>query len=90
MFHDARGLLGVSDWVQEVLMRLELACTTTTLLTEISLPKFNQTDIALTYAMALRSSAKTDWSMVNRAIIERWSFSGLERIKKLAWKRATK
>jgi hypothetical protein len=65
---------------------IELVCTTTTLMTEISLPEMKQTDVALTYAMALRSSDKTDWSKVNQAIIARWSVAGLERIKKLAWK----
>ena len=68
-------------------MTLELTIPTKTLLVEISLPEMKQPDIALTYALALRSSAHVDWSAVNRAIIERWSVSGLERIKKLAWKR---
>jgi hypothetical protein len=66
---------------------IELANTTETLLVEISLPEMKQPDVALTYAMALRSSCKTNWSKVNRAIIDRWSFAGLERVKKLAWKR---
>ena len=47
--------------------------------------KCKQKQIAQTYALALRSSYKTDWAIVNAAIIERWSVSGLERIKKLAW-----
>ena len=29
-----------------------------------------------------------DWRKVNRAILNRWSVSGLNYIKKLAWKRA--
>lgn len=44
----------------------------------------NQRQIAQTYALALRSSWPTDWGKVNRMIIERWSESGLERIKKMA------
>jgi hypothetical protein len=44
-------------------------------------------DIAVTYALALRSSDPTDWQQVNEAVIERWSFSGLEWIKKQAWKK---
>ena len=67
-------------------MRLELSTPTVTLLLEISLPEMRQPDIAKTYALALRSGAKTDWGKVNQAIIQRWSFAGLERIKKLAWK----
>ena len=65
---------------------LELTTPTNTLLMEISLPEMKRTDISKTYALALRTSVKTDWSKVNHAIIERWSFSGLEYIKKIAWK----
>lgn len=45
----------------------------------------NQTQIAQTYALALRSTYKTDWKVVNDMIIARWSFSGLNRIKEMAW-----
>jgi len=65
----------------------ELTNPTDTLIMEISLPEIKQPSLALTYAMALCCSAKTDWRAVNQAIIARWSFSGLERVKKLAWKR---
>ena len=43
--------------------------------------------IAQTYALALRHSEAKDleWSKANQAIIARWSLSGLERIKRLAW-----
>ena len=44
-----------------------------------------QKDIAKTYALGLRSQLPTDWKAANKAIIERWSISGLERIKQLAW-----
>jgi len=44
-----------------------------------------QKDIAKTYALGLRSKEPTDWATANKAIIERWSVSGLERIKNLAW-----
>lgn len=47
-----------------------------------------QSDIALTYALAMRSAAagvwEADWPRVNRAIINRWSRAGLERVKRLA------
>ena len=39
----------------------------------------------MTYRLALESSEKVDWSIVNRAIIKRWSMSGLHDIKKWAW-----
>jgi hypothetical protein len=66
-------------------MRFELAMTTPTLLEEVKRPSSTQRDIASTYGLALRSSDETDWQAVNAAIIERWSMSGLERIKAAAW-----
>ena len=44
-----------------------------------------QKDIAQTYALALRSEEFVDWKKINNMIIDRWSITGLERIKKLAW-----
>lgn len=48
--------------------------------------------IAQTYAMAIISGSRgvdePDWATINRAIIARWSMSGLERIKAKAWKLA--
>jgi len=44
-----------------------------------------QKQIAQTYALALRSENHVDWKAINIAIINRWSVSGLERIKQLAW-----
>ena len=46
--------------------------------------------VALVYAMALRTNAHIDWKRVNGAILLRWSPSGLEYIKRHAWKRATR
>ena len=66
-------------------MRIELANTTNTLLYEIKELRLVQKSVAQTYALALRSSEDTDWGKVNRAIMVRWSRSGLNRIKKLAW-----
>ena len=45
----------------------------------------NQTQIAKTYALGIRSSAATDWKIVNKMIEDRWSLSGLTRIKNMAW-----
>jgi hypothetical protein len=63
----------------------ELNCCTQTLLEEVACPAMKRKDVAMTYALALKSSDKTDWRKVNRAIIERWSLAGLEWIKKQAW-----
>ena len=67
-------------------MPFELVGCTRALLWEIEEEEqFTQRDIAKTYALALRSSERTDWPTVNRAIIKRWSKTGLERIKEMAW-----
>ena len=65
----------------------ELVNCTRTLLHEIGHKEAKRLDIAKTYALALRSSEAStmDWRAVNEAIIERWSMSALEWIKKLAW-----
>ena len=44
----------------------------------------NQRQIAQTYALALRSTYRTNWKTVNDLIVARWSSAGLERIKKMA------
>lgn len=67
-------------------MRVELTCCTQVLLQEVQDEKFDQASVAMTYAMAIRSSHETNWKAVNEAIISRWSRSGLERIKRMAWR----
>lgn len=63
---------------------MELFCCTSTLLGEIANPCVRKIDVAMTYALALRSSEETDWKTVNEAIIKRWSFSALKDIKNMA------
>jgi len=63
----------------------ELAGCEAMLLREIADKKMHQRDVAKTYALSMRSSEKVNWARVNLAIIERWSRSGLERVKKMAW-----
>ena len=46
-----------------------------------------QSQIAETYRMAMcMGRGKVDWTRTNKAIIDRWSMSGLMRVKKLAHK----
>jgi hypothetical protein len=49
-----------------------------------------QKEIGWDYGQAMRSEAagvdNPDWSAINGAILKRWKMSGLERIKKIAWK----
>lgn len=64
-----------------------MVCCTDTICEEVKsgLP---QKDVALSYALALKSQAhgadKPDWRAINTAILSRWKMSGLERIKKRA------
>jgi hypothetical protein len=44
-----------------------------------------QRSVALTYALALRSTWPTDWKRVNEAIAAKWP-KGLDRVKTLAWR----
>lgn len=64
----------------------ELTNITSTILREIATPQLKQADVAKTYALAIKSSEKIDWSAINQAIITRWSRSGLNRVKKMAWR----
>lgn len=43
-------------------------------------------DVAVEYADVLAFRHLVDWPGINRAIIARWSKSGLEYIKRAAWK----
>jgi len=63
---------------------MEIACVESVIENEIAMG-LTQKQIAQTYALGLRSSWPTDWKRVNEAIIKRWSFSGLNRIKNMAW-----
>ncbi len=66
-------------------MQIQLADCENTLLQEIADKQFKRKDVAITYRLAMASSEKVDWSRVNRAIMARWSVSGLTYIKELAW-----
>ncbi len=63
-----------------------LAVPEQTILGEIADRRMNQKDVAKTYALILRDSPNSvDWAKINEAIMNRWSFAGLERIKRMAW-----
>lgn len=64
-------------------MKPKIACVEQTIENEIE-QGCTQKQVAQTYALGLRSSWPTDWGAVNRAIIKRWSLSGLTRIKQMA------
>jgi hypothetical protein len=66
-----------------------LACCTFVLVNEIENLRLPQKDVALTFAMALRSEAhgrdKVDWEKVGAAALRRWKPSGWMRVKELGW-----
>ena len=64
---------------------MNLVCCTESLLAEIALPETTQPQLALTYALAIKSKEDKDWLKINEAIMEKWSRSGLMRVKHLAW-----
>lgn len=66
-------------------MKIEMVDCVNTILREIAMPEIHQKDIAQSYALALRSSEKIDWAVINKAIIDRWSMAGLKKIKTMAY-----
>ena len=73
-----------NNWIDDITMEM-LNCQDT-ILNEIKQKECKRKDIALTYCLCIKSSENIDWDLINRAIIRRWSFSGLKYIKKLAHK----
>lgn len=67
-------------------MTCKLVACEDTLLREIAMPEMKQRDVAQTYRLAMESdeAPTMNWGNVNRAIMERWSKSGLIQIKKMA------
>lgn len=67
-------------------MSAELCDCENTLLREIATKEINRKGVAMTYRLAMESDEadRIDWGKVNRAIMHRWSTSGLQWIKKMA------
>jgi len=70
--------------VRQPAFTIEISAVEATIENEIE-QGCTQKQIAMTYGLALRSSWPTAWAKVNKMILKRWSMSGLERIKKMAW-----
>ena len=70
-------------------MRLIMTDCENTLLRECELKEIKRNNIALTYRFAMEADKegreKINWGKVNKAIIKRWSLSGLKYIKERAW-----
>jgi hypothetical protein len=67
--------------------RMVLTLPTEQIESECADPAMKQRDVALTYALAIRDEpiVPVDWKRANAAIVARWP-SGLERVKRAAWK----
>lgn len=67
--------------------RIVLADPEGYLLEEIADPAMRRIDVAKTYRLILASGEqdRVNWRTVNTAVIERWSESALDWIKKFAW-----
>ena len=65
-------------------MKMEMANVEGVIRSEIE-AGLTRKQIAQSYRLGLMSSFKTDWAAVNKLILQRWSPSGLEWIKKQAW-----
>ena len=68
-------------------MAFYLLCCTDVILNELSIG-LSQKEIALTYALAMKSEQagddKPDWKTINKAIADRWTTDGLTYVKVLA------
>jgi hypothetical protein len=72
-------------------MIIQMTNCESVLMMECGIPQIKRKDIAITYRLAMEADRdgreKINWGKVNHAIITRWSLSGLQYIKKLAWER---
>jgi len=70
-------------------VQINLICCTQVICDQVAVRQATQKDVALSYAMAIKSAAQKaddpDWKAINGAILARWKMSGLERIKKRAF-----
>ena len=66
-------------------MNIQLCDCERVLLEEIEHPEFTRDMVALTYAMAIQSEETVNWRKIHEAIIDRWSWSALDYIKRKAW-----
>ncbi len=74
----------------DMMTRIEFADPQGQLLEEIANRAMRRIDVAKTYRLVLHSTSRerVNWRTVNTAIIDRWSVSSLEWIKRFAWRQA--
>jgi len=68
-------------------MALEMITPEEYIIRECADKNLKQADIARTYAVLIKlpDCKELDWKSVNKAIVARWSTSGLISVKKRAW-----
>jgi len=67
-------------------IRIEMVDVERVILEEIAEKESTRDCIAATYAFCITTCEDIDIGKINRAIVERWSKSGLNYIKTEAWK----
>ena len=72
-----------ADAVQRVAMDDPQAA----ILARVADKRMRRYDVAVAYTECMHPSADVDFRVVNAAIMERWSLSGLRWIKAAAWRR---
>lgn len=69
--------------------QVSLVCCTQVICNEIA-QGISRKSVALTYAMAITSEARSAdapvWGEINRAIVKKWGTRGLAAVKNRAWK----
>lgn len=68
---------------------MSVSYRTQILLDAIDYEANTQADVAQRYAWAMQYEGDVNWSVVNAAIVSRWSNAGLVRVKRLAWEKAS-
>lgn len=62
---------------------------TRTILRAIQSPKMKKDDIAAIYTLIIARPTQSSIPTINKAIIKRWTCSGLQDIKRMAWRAIT-
>lgn len=81
---NARLVASALDGGEEV--NVEIVNVQGLILQEIGDRRIKRNSVALTYAFCIKQRDECDFGVINRAIIGRWSESGLRYIKERAWK----
>lgn len=65
---------------------IELCVPQSVLIEELRIKGITQRSIAITYAFIIKQEPDSDFSIINKAITEKFGIKGLMRIRNKAWK----